>query len=356
MEKAYLVLENGAVFEGVAFGAPVEKTGELVFTTNVVGYLETLSDAAYYGQIVLQTFPLIGNYGIIPQDFEGECHLSGYVVRECCENPSNFRSEGDLDSFLKEKGIPGIAGVDTRAITRMLRDQGIMNARICREVPADLSEIKEYRIANAVQAVSVKAPVTYEAEGTPCCRIALLDLGAKKSTIEYLRKRGAAVTVLPACSTADQVLATGADGLLLSGGPGNPEDCAAQVETIRALLGKLPIFGIGLGHQLLALAAGGKTERLPYGHRGASQPVKDLSSNRTYITGQNHGYVVRADSLPGARVRFVNANDMTCEGLEYDALRAFSVQFDPEISSGPNNCSFLFDRFFELMGGDCACR
>ena len=350
MEKAYLVLQNGAVFEGVPFGAPIERTGELVFTTGMCGYLETLTDPSYRGQIVTQTFPLIGNYGVIPEDFEGECHVSGYVVRECCEHPSNFRAQGALDEFLRQKNVPGLSGVDTRALTRLLREHGTMNARICREIPADLTKIEAYRVENAVQAVTTSGTQIAEAEGPRRCRVALIDYGAKRNIVRELTRRGAQVIVLPASTTAGQVLDLQPDGLMLSNGPGDPADCVEQIETLRALAGKLPTFGICLGHQLLALALGGRTVKLKYGHRGVNQPVRDLVAGRTYVTSQNHGYAVQADSLPCGRVRFVNANDQTCEGIDYPQLSSFSVQFHPEACSGPRDCGFLFDRFFEQMG------
>lgn len=350
MEKAYLVLQTGEVFEGVPFGAPVEQTGELVFTTGMCGYIETLTDPSYYGQIVLQTFPLIGNYGVIPEDFEGKCQVSGYVVREVCEHPSNFRCQGTLDEFLKAQGVPGISGVDTRALTRILREHGTMNARICRTLPESLGEVAAYRITGAVEAVTSPAVQVLAPMGEKTCRVALIDYGAKRNIERELQKRGAEVVVLPACATAEEVLSLQPDGLMLSNGPGDPADCLTQIETLRALAGKIPTFGICLGHQLLALALGAKTGKLKYGHRGGNQPVRDLVTGRTYVTSQNHGYAVLSDTLPCGQVRFVNANDQTCEGVDYPSLHAFSVQFHPEACSGPHDCNFLFDRFFEQMG------
>lgn len=350
MEKAYLVLQTGEVFEGYSFGSPVDQTGELVFTTGLCGYLETLTDPSYCGQIVLQTFPLIGNYGVIPEDFEGHCCVSGYVVREYCPHPSNFRCQGTLDEFLKAQGVPGLCGVDTRALTRLLRERGTLNARICRTVPEDLGEIASYRVVGAVEAVTTHEVQYLPPVGEKTCRIALIDYGAKRNISRELQKRGAEVVVLPANVTADEVLALQPDGLMLSNGPGDPADCAQQIETLRALLGKVPLFGICLGHQLLALATGASTGKLKYGHRGGNQPVTDLFTGRTYITSQNHGYAVLADTLKEGRLRFVNANDHTCEGVDYPQYRAFSVQFHPEACSGPHDCAFLFDRFFEQMG------
>ena len=350
MEKAYLVLQTGEVFEGVSFGAPVEQTGEMVFPTCMCGYIETLTDPSYYGQIVLQTFPLIGNYGVIPEDFEGQCRVSGYVVREACEHPSNFRSQGTLDEFLKAQGVPGISGVDTRALTRILREHGTMNARICRTPPENLGDVASYRIVGAVEAVTSPAVRALPPEGEKTCRVALIDYGAKANIARELQKRGAEVIVLPASVTASEVLSLQPDGMMLSNGPGDPADCLEQIETLRQLAGRLPTFGICLGHQLLALALGAKTGKLKYGHRGGNQPVRDLVTGRTCVTSQNHGYAVRSDSLPCGCLRFVNANDQTCEGIDYPEINAFTVQFHPEARSGPHDCNFLFDRFFEQMG------
>ena len=352
MEKAYLVLGNGRVFEGERIGAAGDSIGELVFTTGMVGYLETLTDPSYAGQIILQTFPLIGNYGVISPDFEGNCFARGYVVRELCEAPSNFRSEYALDRFLKERGIPGICGVDTRAVTRLLREEGVMNACICAEIPADLAPVRAYAVKDAVRTVSTRETRDYPAQGEERFHVALIDYGAKANIARELQRRGCEVKVVPYDTTAEAVLAEHPDGVMLSNGPGNPAENVACVEELKKLLGKVPIFGICLGHQLLALAAGGRTEKLKYGHRGANQPCKDLTTGHTYITSQNHGYAVVADSLPDfGKVRFVNANDLTCEGVEYPEYRAFTVQFHPEACAGPMDTSFLFDKFMDLMGG-----
>ena len=350
MKKAYLALENGMFWEGESFGAPLESTGELVFTTGMCGYLETLTDPSYAGQIVLQTFPLIGNYGVIPEDFEGNCLVKGYVVRQVCSTPSNFRSQRTLDDFLKEQGVPGICGIDTRAVTRFLREAGTMNARICASLPTDWAAIGAYRIQGAVEAASVRMPCELEPEGPETCRVVLMDYGAKRSIARELQRRGARVLVLPAGASAQEVLGWKPDGVMLSNGPGDPAECVKQVAVIRSLAGQVPLFGICLGHQLLALAMGGSTCKLKYGHRGVNQPVRDLETGRTYITSQNHGYAVLADGLPKARLRYVNANDATCEGLDYPSINAFSVQFHPEACAGPRDCRFLFDRFFANMG------
>ena len=351
MKKGYLILQDGQVFEGVRFGAETDTVGELVFTTGMCGYVETLTDPSYAGQIVMQTYPLIGNYGIIREDFEGACCVKGYVVREYCDTPSNFRTDCDLDTYLKEQGVPGLCGVDTRELTRIIREHGVMNAAICDEIPADLTPIKTYAITGVVEAVSCKEPDRYQAEGEERFRVSLIDYGAKRNIVRELQKRGCTVTVLPASTSAEDVLAADPDGIMLSNGPGDPAENTYQIEQIRKLLGKVPMFGICLGHQLTALAAGGSTYKLKYGHRGVNQPVRDLNGVRTYITSQNHGYAVDGDTVKLGKVRFVNANDGTCEGIDYPELKAFTVQFHPEACTGPKDTSFLFDQFVELMKG-----
>ena len=351
MKKGYLILQDGQVFEGVRFGAETDTVGELVFTTGMCGYVETLTDPSYAGQIVMQTYPLIGNYGIIREDFEGACCVKGYVVREYCDTPSNFRTDCDLDTYLKEQGVPGLCGVDTRELTRIIREHGVMNAAICDEIPADLTPIKTYAITGVVEAVSCKEPDRYQAEGEERFRVSLLDYGAKRNIVRELQKRGCTVTVLPATTSAEEILAADPDGVMLSNGPSDPAENTYQIEQIRKLLGKVPMFGICLGHQLTALAAGGSTYKLKYGHRGVNQPVRDLNGVRTYITSQNHGYAVDGDTVKLGKVRFVNANDGTCEGIDYPELKAFTVQFHPEACTGPKDTSFLFDQFVELMKG-----
>ena len=346
--KRYLVFADGEVVEGVAFGASHAATGELVFTTGMGGYIETLTDPSYAGQIILQTFPLIGNYGIIPADFEGKCAARGYVVREWCERPSNFRCETTLDAYLKQAGIPGLCGVDTRAITKKIRECGVMNAMITDTPNADIAAIAAYRVTNAVSAVSCKEAYTVSPE-RPSARVVLLDYGCKKNIINELVKRGCAVRVMPHTATAREILAESPDGVMLSNGPGDPAENKAEIAVLSELAGKVPLFGICLGHQLLALALGGRTEKLKYGHRGVNQPVTDLVTGRTYMTSQNHGYAVVSDSLGGiGKIRFRNANDGTCEGVDYPERRAFSVQFHPEAHSGPLDTSFLFDRFIAM--------
>ena len=351
MKKGYLILQDGRVFEGVRFGAETDTVGELVFTTGMCGYIETLTDPSYAGQIVMQTYPLIGNYGIIREDFEGACCVRGYVVREWCDAPSNFRTDCDLDTFLKEQGVPGLYGVDTRELTRIIREHGVMNAAICDEVPADLTPIETYAVTGVVEAVSCREASVHPAEGEERFRVSLLDYGAKRNIVRELQKRGCTVTVLPATTSAEEILAADPNGVMLSNGPGDPAENVYQIEQIRKLLGKVPMFGICLGHQLTALAAGGSTYPLKSGHRGVNQPVRDVEGVRTYITSQNHGYAVDSDTVKLGRVRFANANDGTCEGIDYPELKAFTVQFHPEACTGPKDTAFLFDRFVDLMKG-----
>ena len=351
---AYLVLENGTVFEGKSFGAEKETTGELVFTTAMTGYLETLTDPSYFGQVVLQTFPLIGNYGVIRSDFETPTPaLNGYIVREWCQAPSNFRCEGNLDTFLKEKNVPGICGIDTRALTRIVREYGVMTCRIqyTPEVTDDLlAEMKNYVITDAVESTTITEKETFPVDNAKY-HVVLMDFGAKHNIGRELNKRGCSLTVVPAGTAAEEVLALNPDGVMLSNGPGDPAKNTAVIAELKKLSDSgVPMFGICLGHQLLALARGAQTEKLKYGHRGANQPVKELASGKVYITSQNHGYAVVSDSLPSdAVVSYVNGNDNTCEGVSYTDIPAFSVQFHPEAHGGPLDTSFLFDRFLGMM-------
>lgn len=356
-KQAYLILENGAVFEGVMLGAETEVIGEVVFTTAMTGYLETLTDPSYYGQIVVQTFPLMGNYGVIPQDFESEKpQLCAYVMRECCQVPSNFRAQGTLEAYLKQQGIVALCGIDTRALTRIVREAGVMNGMITK-TPQLTDEQKQalgqYRVTHAVESVSRHAPYTLPAEGEEKKHVVLWDFGAKGNIARSLQKRGCRVTVMPAMSTAAEILGQKPDGVMLSNGPGDPAENMQIIEQLRLVCKeKLPIFGICMGHQLLALSQGAKTEKMKYGHRGANQPVKDLDSGRVYITSQNHGYAVVNDSVPeGAKVQYINVNDGTCEGIAYTTRPAFSVQFHPEACAGPMDTAFLFDRFMAMMEG-----
>ena len=351
MKKIYLVLEDGKTFEGYSFGADVSCIGELVFQTSMVGYIETLTDPAYYGQIVLQTFPMIGNYGIIPADFDGKCGLSGYVVREWCEIPSNFRCEYTLDKFLKDNNVPGICGIDTRELTKILRENGTMKATICSEIPADLTSVREFTITSAVAKMTADEVKVYDAVSEAKYNVSVIDYGMRRYLVDELTKRGCKVTVVPASTTAEKILETSPDGILLSGGPGDPAEEPEYIETVRKLFGKQPMLGIALGHQIMALANGASICKLAYGHRGGNQPVKMVGTDRTYITNQNHGYVVDSNNISNGSVSFVNANDQTCEGIEYAEAKAFSVQFYPEVNSGAHSTSFVFDKFVEMMGG-----
>lgn len=352
MKKAYLILENGRVFEGTAFGADASAMGELVFNTEVVGYIENITDPSYKGQILLQTFPLIGNYGVIDEDIKGSAAIAGYVVREWCENPSNFRANGTLDAWLKAEGIPGIAGVDTREITRIIREEGVMNACIASEVPADLNSLKEYKIEGAVAAVSAKEAYTVPAIGEKKYNVTLVDYGTKQSLPALLSELGCEVKVVPYNIKAADILADKPDGIVLSEGPGDPADMAEVLDEIKALYGKAPIMACGLGHQLLAIANGAKTYKLLYGHRGGNQPVSQTDGDKTWITSQNHGYAVDADSVSGeGKVNMINANDGTVMGIDYAAAKAFSVQFHPESAASPLTPNVLFEKFVSLMGG-----
>ena len=397
--KACLVLANGLVFEGRAFGAEGIIIGETVFTTGMNGYLETLTDPSYYGQIVTQTFPLIGNYGDIKQDYESsKCNLRGYIVRQWCEEPSNFRCGGDIDSYLKSQNIIGLYDIDTRKLTKILREVGVMNGMLIsgnskdaleafsalndeKKKAALLEKIKSYKIEKAVESVTGSAtgveepadvvfsesakyrfvPVT--ADGTKINdekeamkagkgkKVVLWDFGAKANIRRELLKRGLEVVTVPCSYTAEQIMALNPDGVMLSNGPGDPADNVGIIAEIQKLLKTgIPIFGICLGHQLLALANGAQTMKLKYGHRGANQPVKYTKTGRVYITSQNHGYAVKNDSLPEGTIQsFVNTNDGTCEGLTYTKIPAFSVQFHPEACSGPLDANFLFDEFVKLI-------
>lgn len=329
MKKRYLVLENGTAFEGYAFGADKEKIGELIFNTNMVGYVETLTDPTYYGQIVLQTFPMIGNYGIMESDFIGESKLSGYVVREWCEKPSNFRCEYTIDKFLKDKGIPGIYGVDTRELTNILRSEGTMNAIIADEIPNSLEDVKSYKIVDAVKNTGSTEMSVYLPKTEVKKHIALVDLGSSKNLEVTLMDMGCKVSVMPYSFKSEDILALGVDGVIFTEGPGDPKECMATVEEIAKLFGKVPMLGIGLGHQLMALSQGADTEKLHCGHHGSNQPSKVVGTERTLITSQNHNYVVKKDSIKKGEISYININDGTVDGIAYKSDKAYSVQFEP---------------------------
>ena len=354
--KRYLVLENGDVFEGEAFGASGEVISEIVFTTAMTGYLETLTDKSYKGQAVVQTFPLIGNYGIIPVDREGPApSVSAYIVREACEEPSNFRCEETLNAYLKESGIPGLKGIDTRALTRILREKGVMNGLITDELPADmdkaLSDIAAYKIVDPVDAVTVSSVEEHDAEENKYT-VAMIDCGIKENIVRSLVARGCKVFLFPASASSAEILAVKPDGIFISNGPGDPEDNKKTIATLQELdKTGIPTMGICLGHQLLALAHGFKTTKLKYGHRGANHPVKNLETGHVYISSQNHGYAVVSDSVDPkvASELFINVNDGTNEGIRYKNKPVFSVQFHPEACGGPKDTDFLFDEFINMM-------
>ena len=380
MSKAFLVLADGTVFEGTSIGAEGSTIGETVFTTGMTGYLETLTDPSYFGQIVTQTFPLIGNYGVIPEDFESrKCFVKGYIVRELCSLPSNFRCQSDLDSYLKSQNIVGIAEIDTRALTKKLRESGVMNGMIISGIEKPvienslLEKIKAYRGDQSVETVSTSTQLSEKQNvvkdypeinhhifhSDKQIKILLWDFGAKYNIPRELEKRNAEVITVPYSYTADDILKLDPDGIMLSNGPGDPADNTGVIAEIAKLVqynidaqasGKkmVPIFGICLGHQLLALARGCKTSKLKYGHRGGNHPVKEVETGRVFITSQNHGYAVQCDNLPSfAKLAFYNSNDKTCEGITYTDIPAFSVQFHPEACGGPHDTNFLFDKFIQ---------
>lgn len=380
MSKAFLVLADGTVFEGTSIGAEGSTIGETVFTTGMTGYLETLTDPSYFGQIVTQTFPLIGNYGVIPEDFESrKCFVKGYIVRELCSLPSNFRCQSDLDSYLKSQNIVGIAEIDTRALTKKLRESGVMNGMIISGIEKPvienslLEKIKAYKVEQSVETVSTSTQLSEKQNvvkdypeinhhifhSDKKIKIVLWDFGAKYNIPRELEKRNAEVITVPYSYTADDILKLDPDGIMLSNGPGDPADNTGVIAEIAKLAqynidaqasGKkiVPIFGICLGHQLLALARGCKTSKLKYGHRGGNHPVKEVETGRVFITSQNHGYAVQCDNLPSfAKLAFYNSNDKTCEGITYTDIPAFSVQFHPEACGGPHDTNFLFDKFIQ---------
>ena len=354
--KAFLILEDGTVFTGTSIGSTRDMISEIVFNTSMTGYLEVLTDPSYAGQAVVMTYPLIGNYGITPDMESLKAWSDGYIVRELSRMPSNFRCEGTIQDFLKKYDIPGIAGVDTRALTKILREKGTMNGMITTNENYDLDEVisklKNYKVEGVVSKVTCAEKYVLEGTGK---KVALLDLGAKKNIAKSLNDRGCEVTVYPADTTAEEIIASNPDGIMLSNGPGDPAECTSIIKEIKKLYETdIPIFAICLGHQLMALATGGTTYKLKYGHRGGNHPVKDLQTGRVYISSQNHGYVVDEDKIdPNVAVpAFKNVNDGTNEGLAYVGKNIFTVQFHPEACPGPQDSGYLFDRFLEMMGGE----
>ena len=350
-KKLYLTLQNGKTLQGYAFGAEGDITGELVFSTGMVGYIETLTDPCNYGQIIVQTFPLIGNYGMIHSDVESnKAWVSAYVVREVCEEPSNFRAEDTLENYLKEQGVVGIYGVDTRELTKILREEGAMNARISSK-PLSEEEIKglaSFKIENAVKKVSKPEKGYFEAEDASYT-VALWNFGAKNSTIANLNKQGYSVISMPAATTAEEILSLGVDGVVISDGPSDPMENIEAIAEVEKLIGKKPVLGLGLGHQLVALACGAKTSKHKYGHRGSNQPVKSVEDGKVYISSQNHGYEVLSSSVAKGKIAFVNVNDQSCEGIEYAEEKAITIQFAPESCSIGNPVNPIYRKFESFM-------
>lgn len=362
--KAYLILEDGTIFTGRSIGSTKEVVSEIVFNTSMTGYLEVLTDPSYAGQAVVMTYPLIGNYGICRQDMEAKgSSTDGFIVRELARLGSNFRNEQSIQDFLVEQDIPGIEGIDTRALTKILREKGTMNGMITTKEPVDmdtiLSKIKEYSVRGVVNRVTTKEIVCYKPgdlntdSNIPVTKkVAILDVGTKFNIARCLLKRGCEVTIFPAGTKAENILAMNPDGIMLTNGPGDPKECTSVIEELKKLYqSDVPIFAICLGHQLMALACGCDTEKMKYGHRGANHPVKDLETGRVYISSQNHGYVVKDSSVPEeiAEVAFVNVNDGSVEGLKYKNKKIFTVQFHPEACAGPKDSEVLFDRFIKMM-------
>ena len=361
--KAFLILEDGTVFEGTSIGTTKEIISEIVFNTSMTGYLEVLTDPSYAGQAVVMTYPLIGNYGICYEDMESERPWpDGFIVRELSRIPSNFRSEDTIQHFLEKHDIPGISGIDTRALTKILREKGTMNGMITTKVYADyaepISRMHSYSVKGVVKATSCKEKYTIkaaEAFAAPIKKVALLDLGAKSNIANSLAERGCEVTVYPCDTPASEILAANPDGIMLSNGPGDPKENVEIIAEIKKLYdSETPIFAICLGHQLMALATGADTFKLKYGHRGGNHPVKDHETGRVYISSQNHGYAVNPDSLDAAVAEpaFTNVNDGTNEGLRYIGKNIFTVQYHPEACPGPQDSAYLFDRFIKMMGGN----
>lgn len=374
--KAFLILEDGTVFEGRGIGADREVISEIVFNTSMTGYLEVLTDPSYAGQAVVMTYPLIGNYGVCYSDMESaKVWPDGYIVREIAGTYSNFRSQAGIEDLLKQYDIPGICGIDTRALTRILRERGTMNGMITRRADYNPEEViralKEYRVTKVVEKVTcgqkyVLKPEEFvptdleralgtkqpDKDSARRYKVALMDFGTKKNIGHSLVKRGCEVTVYPAGTKAEEILADRPDGIMLSNGPGDPAECTDIIREIKTLYDSgVPIFAICLGHQLMALANGFRTSKMKYGHRGANHPVKDLTTGRVYLSSQNHGYMVTEESVDPAvaEVSFINANDKTVEGLRYKNKKVFTVQFHPEACAGPQDTGFLFDRFITMM-------
>ena len=362
--EAYLILEDGTTFTGRSIGSTKDVISEIVFNTSMTGYLEVLTDPSYAGQAVVMTYPLIGNYGICREDMEAKVsNTDGFIVRELSRLGSNFRNEQSIQDFLVEQDIPGIEGIDTRALTKILREKGTMNGMITTKMPENMEEalakIKDYSVRGVVDKVTTKEIVSYrlgdlntDSNVSVSKKVAILDVGTKFNIARCLLKRGCEVTIFPARTNPEDILAINPDGIMLTNGPGDPKECTEVIQNLKSLYqSDVPIFAICLGHQLMALATGCDTEKMKYGHRGANHPVKDLETGRVYISSQNHGYMVKEDSVPSdiAEVAFINVNDKTVEGLKYKNKNIFTVQFHPEACAGPKDSEVLFDRFIKMM-------
>lgn len=352
--KAFLILEDGNVFEGKSIGSTKEIISEIVFNTSMTGYLEVLTDPSYAGQAVVMTYPLIGNYGVCYEDMEADIPWqSGFIVRELAKRPSNFRSQESLGKFLIDNNITGIESIDTRALTKILREKGTMNGMITCDEDFDknkvLEKIKGWKIGKVVLDVTCKEKIIHPGQGL---NVAVIDLGVKRNIVNSLTQRGCKVTVYPALTTAEEILKDNPDGIMLTNGPGDPKENQETILELKKLIKTdIPIFAICLGHQVLALAHDGDTEKMKYGHRGANHPVRDIETGKVYISTQNHGYVVKSDSLDEkvAKVSFINVNDNTVEGINYIGTNIKTVQFHPEACAGPLDTGYLFDDFIKTM-------
>lgn len=351
--KRQLILEDGTIFIGNAFGSETDTIGEVVFNTGMTGYQEILSDPSYCGQIVTLTYPLIGNYGINRDDFESITPaVKGFIVKETAEFPSNWRSDLTIDEYFKRKNIPGISGIDTRKLTRIIRQHGTLKGTICsieRDPAEVLESLRKTELPkDQVKQVSTKNPYPSPGRGK---RVVLVDYGMKHGILRELNQRDCDVIVVPYNTTAEEILQFKPDGIMLSNGPGDPKDVPEGIEMIKGILGEVPLFGICLGHQLFALACGAETVKMKFGHRGSNHPVKDLRTGKVAITAQNHGYTVEQESIQNTKleVTHIAVNDESVEGLKHSEYQAFTVQYHPEASPGPEDANELFDQFIEMM-------